>query len=323
MSIALPVANDVPRSFPMVVRMRGLVLSIVLLFAWAHSSAFGQQPKPKADAPSAGEIGHKLANPLSDTWAIFGQNDLLLFNGDLALNDMKTGVRMIFQPIIPLPLYGEGDNRWMLVSRPQIPIFWDLPVPRFIGDFRDVSFLGDLRVPLLIKPPTGQVLFALGPDVLVPTANKREFSSQQWGLGPGLVGGYMTKKFVTAFFLQYYWGIGGWNEPDKPDANFGSLLYFFQVSLPNAWAIGTGPVITYDHTLLKGNRWNVPVGPTVAKTVLLGKLPVKFELSAYYSVKHEDLYGQRWQFSLDIIPVIPSLVTRPLLGGAKKAAADR
>jgi hypothetical protein len=188
--------------------MRGLVLSMVLLFAWAHSSAFGQQPKPKADTPSAAEIGHKLANPLSDTWAIFGQNDLLLFSGDLALNDMKTGVRMIFQPIIPLPLYGEGDNRWMLVSRPQIPILWDLPVPRFIGDFRHVSFLGDLRVPLLIKPPTGQVLFALGPDILVPTANKREFSNQQWGLGPGLVGGYMTKKFVTAFFLQYYWESG-------------------------------------------------------------------------------------------------------------------
>jgi hypothetical protein len=132
----------------------------------------------------------------------------------------------------------------------------------------------------------------------------------------------MTKKFVIAFFQQYYWGIGGWNEPDKPDANFGSLLYFFQISLPSAWAIGTGPVITYDRNLLKGNRWNVPVGPTVAKTVLLGKLRVKFELSAYYSVKHEDLFGQRWQISLDIIPVIPSLVTRPLLGGAKQPTSD-
>jgi hypothetical protein len=76
-------------------------------------------------------------------------------------------------------------TRWMLVSRPQVPILWDLPVPRFIDDFRDVSFLGDLRVPLLIKPPTGQILFALGPDILVPTANKREFSNQQWGAGPG------------------------------------------------------------------------------------------------------------------------------------------
>jgi hypothetical protein len=80
-------------------------------------------------------------------------------------------------------------------------------------------------------------------------------------------------------------------------------------------------VITYDRTLPEGNRWNVPVGPTVAKTVLLGQLPVKFELSAYYAVKHEDLFGQRWQFSLDIIPVIPSLVTRPLLGGVKPAAS--
>ena len=162
----------------------------------------------------------------------------------------------------------------------------------------------------MIKPPTGQILFALGPDILIPTG-KREFTEQQWGLGPGLVGGFTTKTLVVATFLQYNWGIGGWNGPDKPDANLGTFLYLIQLSLPDAWAVGTGPTLTYNHDLPKGNRWNVPVGPQVAKTVVLGKLPVKFELSAYYSVKHEDLFGQRWQFTLDVIPVIPSLVTAP------------
>jgi hypothetical protein len=293
------------------------MLSIVLLFAWARASAPGQQPTAAgAGGPSAAQIGHSLANPLSDTWALFAQNDLVLLRGDLSLDENKAGGRTIFQPIIPLPLYGDSSRRWGLVTRPQIPVLFSQPVPQGINDFRYVSGLGDTRLPLLIKPPTGQILFALGPDILIPTG-KREFTDQQWGLGPGLVGGYMTEKFVTAFFLQYNWGIGGWNGPNKPDANLGTLLYFFQITLPNAWAIGTGPNITYNRNLPKGNRWNVPVGPEVAKTVLLGKLPVKFELAGYYSVKHEDLFGQRWQITLDVIPVIPSLVTHPLLGGGK------
>ena len=125
------------------------------------------------------------------------------------------------------------------------------------------------------------------------------------------------QEIVAVTFLQYNWGIGGWNGPNKPDANLGTLLYLFQLSLPGAWAVGTSPTLTYNHNLPKGNRWNVPVGPQVAKTMLLGKLPVKFELAGYYSVKHEDLFGQRWQITLDVIPVIPSLVTTPLLGGVK------
>jgi hypothetical protein len=299
--------------------LRSWILSAALLFAWARASAIGQQPAVAAGGgPSAAQIGHALANPLSDTWAIFGQNDVVLSRGDLSLNRNKTSGRMIFQPIIPLPLYGDTSSRWMLATRPQLPLLFSQPVPRGLNDFSRLSGLGDMRLPLLIKPPTGQILFAIGPDLLIPTGTKREFTAQQWGLGPGLVGGYMTPAFVTAFFLQYNWGIGGWNNaPDKPDANLGSLLYFLQITLPNAWAIGTGPVITYDRNLPKGNRWNVPVGPEVAKTVFLGKLPVKFELAAYYSVKHEDLFGQRWQFTLDVIPVIPNLVTRPLLGGTK------
>ncbi len=303
--------------------MRCQMLSIVLFFAWARASAPGQQPRGTAagaGGPSAAQIGHSLANPLSDTWALFGQNDLVLFKGDLSPNDTKSGGRTIFQPIIPLPLYGDTSRRWMLITRPQIPVLFSQPVPRGIADFSHVSGLGDVRIPIVIKPPTGQILFALGPDILIPTG-KREFTEQQWGLGPGLVGGFTTKTLVVATFLQYNWGIGGWNGPDKPDANLGTFLYLIQLSLPDAWAVGTGPTLTYNHNLPKGNRWNVPVGPQVAKTVVLGKLPIKFELSAYYSVKHEDLFGQRWQFTLDVIPVIPSLVTRPLLGGGKPSIA--
>jgi hypothetical protein len=55
-------------------------------------------------------------------------------------------------------------------------------------------------------------------------------------------------------------------------------------------------------------EWNVPVGLGVAKTIKLGKLPVKFQLSAEKSVIRQDGFGKDWNIRLNVIPVIPSLV---------------
>ena len=50
----------------------------------------------------------------------------------------------------------------------------------------------------------------------------------------------------------------------------------------------------------------------MAKTTKIGKLPIKFQFGGQYSVVHEEDYGQRWQIKLNIIPVIPALIKKPL-----------
>jgi hypothetical protein len=94
-----------------------------------------------------------------------------------------------------------------------------------------------------------------------------------------------------------------------------SLLYFAYWNLPDAWQIGFNPVITYNNKATKGNRWNVPLGLTVAKTVSVGKMPVKFQLGLEYSVVSEDDFGKRFVLKLNIIPVISSLIENPIFGG--------
>jgi len=46
----------------------------------------------------------------------------------------------------------------------------------------------------------------------------------------------------------------------------------------------------------------------VGKLVKLGKLPVKIQLQGQFSVIHPDDYGQRWNFQLQVTPVIPNLI---------------
>jgi len=117
-------------------------------------------------------------------------------------------------------------------------------------------------------------------------------------------------------FAQYYFGIGstGHREPGLPDASYLNLLYFLSVNLPNAWQFGFSPTIAYDARATPDNRWNLPVGLVVTKTTLLGKLPVKFNFGLEYSVVSQDLYGDRAKLVLEVIPVIPALIRRPLLG---------
>ena len=62
--------------------------------------------------------------------------------------------------------------------------------------------------------------------------------------------------------------------------------------------------------------FTIPLGIEVHKTTMLGgKLPVRFGAGVHYSVVKPDNYGQRWNFRLYVIPVIPNLLKgKPLFG---------
>jgi hypothetical protein len=59
----------------------------------------------------------------------------------------------------------------------------------------------------------------------------------------------------------------------------------------------------------------VPVGLLVSKTTLVGRLPVKFQFGVEHSVVSQHAYGDRAKVVLEVIPVIPTLIRRSLLGG--------
>ncbi len=299
------------------------MLLTFMLFTSRPATALSQPARDttQGGGPTASDIGAKLANPLGGIWAIFSENDLLYFDGDINAGSQRAGGRVIFEPILPIPLYGTGEDQWMLVTRPIIPVLLGQPVPRGFDQFAHLRGFADTQWPIVVKPPLGKFMFAVGPTWLLPTATRRVFGGQQWGVGPAVVLGYASRKFTGGIFPQYHWGFAGWQDPGKPDVSSGSILGWFSYYLPDAWTIGTNPTITYDHTVNWGNRWNVPVGPQIGKTMMLGKMVVNLRLAAYYSVIHQDVFGQRWQVDLDIIPVIPSLITRPLLGGEPAPSA--
>jgi hypothetical protein len=173
-----------------------------------------------------------------------------------------------------------------------------------------------MLLPLLIAPSDDHWILGAGPGFLLPTSTNDAFGRLQWGAGPAVVVGYKTKQFTALVFPNYIWGIGDrGDQGDTPDASFLTLQYGFIWNLPNAWQVGINNTASYDHQASAGNQWNVPIGPFVSKTVRFGRMPVKFQVSAEYSVVSQDDFGQRGQLKFTAIPVIPGLIQEPIFGG--------
>ncbi len=229
---------------------------------------------------------------------------------------------MIFQPVLPFPLYGTGKNQWKMITRPVIPIIFSQPIPTGAGtdSFNNIGGLGDIELPLLLAPPErmlGHWIFAAGPVFEFPSATNTSLGANQYSVGPAVAFGYKTKKWTAALFPNYFFGVGDRSDrkATTPTTSKLSLLYAFTYNLPKAWQVGLNPTISYNNTASSGNQWDVPFGLFASKVVKIGRVPTKIQATVEYSVVSPDAFGERAAFRLVVTPVIPGLVKNPFFGG--------
>jgi hypothetical protein len=292
---------------------------------WAHDVT----PHPHAEDSKVGEtkyehpkhgdlssIGAKVSNPVSNLWQLsMSYNGPAFYDGDVNTGDPEVGGVMAFQPTLPIPLWGEGDDEVRLIVRPIIPIIFSQPVPKGNNDFTHQGGIGDVELPFLINVPSKHWILGAGPVFLFPTATTNALGSDQFAAGPAFVVGYHTKKTTFGIFPNYFWKVGSTGQHEDTDnVNKGSLLYFFNYMLPNAWQIGCNPTISFNQQASSGNKWLVPVGMYVGKTTKIGKLPVNIKVGLEYSVVSPDDWGKRMQFRIQVTPVIPGLIKKAIFG---------
>ncbi len=92
-------------------------------------------------------------------------------------------------------------------------------------------------------------------------------------------------------------------------------MYSFTYNLANAWQVGTNPTISYNKQASGGNKWNVPVGGYVGRTIKIGNTPLNMKFGLEHSVVSEDDFGKRTMFRIQVTPVINSLISNPIFGG--------
>jgi hypothetical protein len=301
-------------------------VSLLVTPAWSHDV----DPHPHAEDSKAkdeykhpehgslGKVGAKLANPLGDMWSLsFDFHPMIFYDGDDNKGNSRVGSGVTFQPVLAIPLFGEGDAKWTLITRPVIPIIFSQPLMRSFDNTYNKSGIGDVQLPLLLALPpkyAGHWIVGAGPVASFPTASEDAFGSDQFAAGPAVVFGYKTKLYTAAIFPNYFWKVGSHDQDDKENMSQGSLLYSLTFNLPNAWQVGTHPTITYNDKADSGNKWNVPVGGFVGRTVKWGTTPLNIKVGLEYSVISQDDYGKVAMFRIEITPVIKSLITNPIFG---------
>jgi hypothetical protein len=271
---------------------------------------------------STKELSQQSANPVSKYAYVFTQFATTFHDGDANTGDDLIAENIVFQPIIPIPLYGSGVDEWRIVSRPTINLFLGQPIPQGeIDDFDRETGLSDLLLPLplaLTDRLSGKWLLALGPSFSFPTATDEDFGKEQWTAGASGVLGYIADNWMFGMYPQTYFRIADQGrDDDKKHARFGNMFYWFFYNITDDWQIGTNPTIQWDDKAGDGNKWNVPVGLTIAKITKFGNWPVRIEFAAEYSVISEDDFGEVARIKFNIIPVVSRPIKSSIFGGGE------
>jgi hypothetical protein len=104
-----------------------------------------------------------LPNPLSNVWALFTEFDFNFSDGNLNPGGQRAGGRTLFQPILPIPLFGSEDKEWRLITRPTIPFLSSQPIPSARSRFDRKGGLGDIQVPMIISPTVSNWILGADP----------------------------------------------------------------------------------------------------------------------------------------------------------------
>jgi len=278
------------------------IATLSLLLVLVAGSAFGE------DAQSVAELNKQLANPVSSIWSIaIQQNNYLIDPGPG--EDLRWNSNLNFQPVMPVSI----TDDWNLITRPVITAFNSVPHPRenvFPIEWTRSETFGDSVLMELFSPSpklAGKWLLGLGPTFIFPTANSKYTGQGRYQVGPAGLVGYLAEKWIAGALVQQWTSFsdGGGSRGSVSQMNFQPIAALF---LDKGWSIGYSGNILANFKADGGNVWTVPLGVGAGKVVKFGKLPVKINLAVQYMVARPDDFGQKWNFQLVVVPVIPKLI---------------
>lgn len=238
--------------------------------------------------PSADELSQKAANPIANLLSVPFQ-----LNNDFGLGTYdRTRNVLNIQPVLPL-----SDGK--IITRTIFPVVWLPDITQESGTY--ASGLGDIVFTAFYVPPSGSVMWGIGPVLQIPSGGEKR-GTQKWGLGPSFVALKQSSAWTFGILANNVWSIAG--DSNRPDVNQGLLQYFIVRQLGNGWYVNSAPIITVNWKADSGQRWVVPFGAGGGKLVFLGKLPVNLQSQVYYNVVKPDI-GPDWQLRFQLQVLLP------------------
>jgi hypothetical protein len=275
----------------------------VLLSAESRAQSVAPAPDPglvvhAADAAKetaadddATAIAKKLQNPIGDLYSVPFQNNTNFNTGP------HKGTQDILnvQPVIPIHI----NSDWNVITRTILPLIWQ---PSF-QPAQSVPFgTGPTTFSAFLSPanPTNGLVWGIGPVVQVPTISSATLGSNVWGGGPTGVLVYMKGPWVGGVVANNVWSFGGTQGLGGTRYNTFLVQPFVNYNFGGGWYVYSSPIITANWLKAGNEAWTLPVGAGAGRVVKLGgKLPVNFQLGAYYNTLRPE-FGSTWQLRTQI-----------------------
>jgi len=248
---------------------------------FSMTSAFAQAPQaavkelPTAARPEnkddAAALAQKLTNPVADLISVPFQFN---WNGRIGAADKGQQVYMNFQPVVPIHL----NQDWNLIARTVAPITWQTSI--FPGSGTQFG-LGNIEQSFFLSPvqPVGGWIVGAGPILYLPTATDKLLGTSQTGAGPTAVVLRLAGQWTYGMLANQVWGFAGPVSYGAKPINQVYMQPFIAYTTKEAWTFSLNSESQYDWLTQK---WTMPFNFTVAKLVMIDKLPVSFQVGVRY-----------------------------------------
>ena len=157
------------------------------------------------DAPSAGEVAKKLADPNASIGFFAFPIDYIHYGGNGEGASSQNAFKISFQPSLPYVIK-PGKN---IFVRPLIPIIISQPIITEDGSFQDEGVdLGDIGFDAAygITWPN-KLITIFGMVGSAPTATDKKLGTGRWMLGPEVFLGKTTKWGMFGVLVTHSWSV--------------------------------------------------------------------------------------------------------------------
>jgi hypothetical protein len=239
----------------------------------------------------ASALAKKLQNPIGDLYSIPFQNNINFNTGP----NKGTQDILNIQPVIPIHV----NDDWNVITRTILPLVWSpssrpaQSVPFGLAPTTFSAFLSP-------KNPIDGWVWGVGPIVELPTITSKTLGSNVWGLGPAVVVVKLAGPIVAGVLVNNVFSLGGTPGLAGTRYSLFTVNPFFNYNFGEGWYVGSSPIITANWEMAGNNAWTLPVGAAVGRVVKIGgKLPVNFQLGAYYNAVRPE-FGGIWQLRTQV-----------------------
>jgi len=249
--------------------MKKRVLSAIFSAVLCGGQAVAQSASPISNT----ELSKESENPVSRVITLPLRYEAEFNDG--AYNATKDTVE-IDQAIVPFRL----NEDWSLITRTKLPA--EALPPKKIGDHW-ASGLSNGYTTFFLSPEHGHGFYwGIGPVLYYP-ASSTTVGVDKWGSGPSV--GFIKKDaspWVFGAVVNNIWSFESAPPGSSDQTNQLLLNPFISYHFGNGWSLGSSPDITANW-IASGEKWTVPVGGGLSKTMRLDSQSVKLAVDAYYN----------------------------------------